>query len=420
MTGACRHTLNHSAQCDAGLKPPREISSFSSADVTNDQKRKLTRHNSSHDNAIVPLSIIFKGQSMDRRQFLRAVSILGSCGFSSANKSFASQTADSCTLEVEAASNPDAEHSPKVGIVAIGSTGNWILNRLNGTLPQLHRCISVERGRLTIVKIDENNRVIRGGLWRNNRPAGWGSVEPTADQIAHSIEGMDQLFVLTDMSSSMELDVASVLAEISNRENLLMIGAVSNHFGYPKAYGRRPLQHRIEQLFQLGHPTISLCGGRNHDQYRWAGEVILEQLEAKTTFERLYRSTVTVLPQDDGQSFVSIDREGVRGVFSQKGVSGMVIGHGSANGPDGARLAAYRAISHPLFDPDRERPEYEVLVSIEAGPDRLKLREVNRVLGVIRDACPHCIQIVGALRNPLLKDDFQVTVVAPQAAWKNA
>ena len=378
------------------------------------------RHSSSHVSAKVPLSVNFKGQSMDRRQFLRAVSIFGSCGFSSADKSFASQTADSCTLEVEAASNPDAEHSPKVGIIAIGSTGNWILNRLNGTLPQLHRCISVERGRLTIVKIDENNRVIRGGLWRNNRPAGGGGVEPTADKIAHSIEGMDQLFVLTDMSSSMELDVASVLAEIANREKLLMIGAVSNHFGYPKAYGRRRLQDRIKQLCQLEIPTISLCGGRNHDQYRWAGEVILEQLEAATTFERLYRSTVTVLPQDDGQSFVSLDREAVRAVFSQKEVAGMVIGHGSANGPDGARLAAYRAISHPLFDPDRERPEYEVLVSIEAGPDRLKLREVNRVLGVIRDACPHCIQIVGALRNPLLKDDFQVTVVAPQAAWKNA
>ena len=137
-------------------------------------------------------------------------------------------------------------------------------------------------------------------------------MEPTADKIAHSIEGMDQLFVLTDMSSSMELDVASVLAEIANREKLLMIGAVSNHFGYPKAYGRRRLQDRIKQLCQLEIPTISLCGGRNHDQYRWAGEVILEQLEAATTFERLYRSTVTVLPQDDGQSFVSIDREGVR------------------------------------------------------------------------------------------------------------
>lgn len=315
---------------------------------------------------------------------------------------------------------PVAAHSLKVGIVAVGSAGNWILNRLNGTLPQLHRCISVVGGRLTIVKIDENNRVMRGGLWRNNGPTGWGEVEPTTDQIAHSIEGIDQPFVLTDMSSSMELEVASVLAEIANRDNLLMIGAVSNHFGHPKASGRRPLQDRIEQFCQLGIPTISLCGGRTHDQYRWAGEVILEQFEAATTFERLYRSTVTVLPQDDGQSFVSVDRESVSGVFSQKGVSGMVIGHGSANGPDGARLAAYRAVSHSLFDPDRERSDCEVLVSIEAGPDRLKLREVNRVLGVIRDACPYCIQVVGALRNPLLKDDFQVTVVAPQAAWTNA
>ncbi len=216
----------------------------------------------------------------------------------------------------------------------------------------------------------------------------------------------------------MELDVASVLAEIANREKLLMIGAVSNHFGYPKAYGRRRLQDRIKQLCQLEIPTISLCGGRNHDQYRWAGEVILEQLEAATTFERLYRSTA--LTQDKGHSLVSLDREAVREVFFQKEVAGMVLGYGSANGPDGALLAAYRAVSHPLFDADRERSDIAVLVSIEAGPEHLKLREVNRVLQVIREACPYCIQIVGVHRDPLLKGDVHVTVIAPEAACKNA
>jgi cell division GTPase FtsZ len=91
----------------------------------------------------------------------------------------------------------------------------------------------------------------------------------------------------------------------------------------------------------------------------------------------------------------------------------MVIGYGSASGPDGSQLAASKAISHQYFDADREQSDIEFLVSIEARPGCLKLREVVRAMDVIRDAFPFCTLILGAFRNPMLDDDFNVTVVAP-------
>ena len=355
---------------------------------------------------------------MNRRQFLGAVSMLGSCGLSAACTAFATQSADSTTLQIDGACGPDAGYSNNIGIVAIGNAGNQILNRLNATLPQLYRCFAVEGGQLTAIKIDENKRIVPGSPWWNTKTVSRGGVEATVDQITQSIAGVTQLFALTDMSSSVELEVTSVLAEIANKANILMIGAVSNYCSHPKAYGRPRLQDGIARLRQLGIPAISLSGRRCCSQPMWVGEQIPEQLEAAATFERLYRSTA--LTQDKGHSLVSLDREAVREVFFQKEVAGMVLGYGSANGPDGALLAAYRAVSHPLFDADRERSDIAVLVSIEAGPEHLKLREVNRVLQVIREACPYCIQIVGVHRDPLLKGDVHVTVIAPEAACKNA
>lgn len=354
---------------------------------------------------------------MDRRQFLSAVSILGSCRFVPAEKAFASQTADSNIHQAEAASSPDAERVLRVGIVAIGNSGIWILNRLYGKLPRLFRSVAVDTNPLLMHRVAADRRILLGNRSNNIDPAtACVLAEATADEIASSIKGVDQLFILADMGGSMEAEVASVVARNAHRANIFTIGAVINPPGYPKTIGHQIAQDGGERLVQLGIPTTSLFE-RRYRSKSWGATSLPEQIQAAIAFERLYRSTV--VSQEGGrQSLVSLDREGIQAVFSQMDGGRMVVGYGSANGPDSSQLSAYRAISHPLFDADRERSDIEVLVSIEAGPERLKLREVNRVLDVIRDACPYCIQIFGAFRNPLLNDDFRITVVAPEAPWK--
>lgn len=348
---------------------------------------------------------------MDRRQFLSAVSVLGSCGFAHADMAFASRTADSNILHAEDASSPDTEHALKVGIVAIGSSGNWILNRLHGKLPYLFRSVAVSTDPLLMHRFSADRRLLIDNQPSSIHPvAGPALAAAAADEMSRLIEGVDQLFILTDMGSTLEAEVASVVARHAHRENIFTIGAVSSPPKYPEIFGHQIAQGR-QRLIEHNVPTISLFDRRYQGATTFPG-----QTETAIAFERLYRSAV--LSQENDQSFISLDRDSVREVFSQIDGSRMVVGYGSANGSDSAQLAAHRAISHFLFDADRERSDIEVLVFIEAGPGCLKMREINRVLGVIGDVLPYCIPVFGALPNPLLNDDFHVTVVAPEAPWK--
>lgn len=350
---------------------------------------------------------------MDRRQFLSAVSVLGSCGFAHADMAFASAPADSNTLQAEDASSPDTEHALKVGIVAIGSSGNWILNRLHGKLPRLFRSIAVATHPLLMHRVSADRKFLIDNQPSNIHPvARPAPAAAAADEISRLIEGVDQLFILADMGSTMEAEIASVVARHAHRANIFTIGAVSSPPGYPKIFGQQIAQG-LQRLIELGVPTIALSDRKYRDATTFPG-----QTETAIAFERLYRSAV--LSQESNQLFISLDRDSVREVFSQIDGSRMVVGFGSANGADSAQLAAHRAISEILFDADRERSDIEVLAFIEAGPDRLKMREINQVLGVISDTLPHCIPVCGALPNSLLNDDFHVTVVAPEAPWKTS
>lgn len=371
----------------------------------------VVRHILSYHHAIVPLSVIAREQFMDRRQFLSAVSVLGSCRFAHPDMAFASRTADSDIFHAEDASSPDTEHALKVGVVAIGSSGNWILNRLHGKLPYLFRSAAVATDPLLMHRVSADRRFLIDNQPSNIRPvAGPALAAAVADEISRLIEGVDQLFILADMGSTREEEVASVVARHAHRANIFTVGAVSSPLGDPKNFGHQ-LAEGHKRLIELGVPTISLSDRR----YRGA-TTLPGLMETAIAFERLYRGAV--LSQESDQSFISLDRDSVREFFSQIEGPSMVVGYGSANGADSAQLSAHRAISHFLFDADRERSDIEVLVFIEAGPRRLKMREINRVLGVISDALPYCIPVFGALPNPLLNDDFHVTVVAPEAPWK--
>lgn len=350
---------------------------------------------------------------MDRRQFLSAVSVLGSCGFAHADIAFASATADSNFLQAEDVSSPDTEHALKVGIVAIGSSGSWILNRLHGKLPCLFRSVAVATDPMLMHRVSADRRFLIDNQPGNIRPVAERALAAAAaDEISRLIEGVDQLFILTDMGNTMEAEVASVVARHAHRANIFTIGAVSSPPGYPKIFGHQIAQGR-QRLIELGVPSISLSDRR----YRGA-TTLPGLMETAIAFERLYRGAV--LSQESDQSFISVDRDSVREIFSQIEGSRMVVGYGSANGSGSAQLAAHRAISHFLFDADRERSDIDVLAFIEARPDRLMMREINRVLGVISDALPYCIPVFGALPNSLLNDDFHVTVVAPEASWKTS
>lgn len=355
---------------------------------------------------------------MDRRRFLSAVSILGSSGFVTSEAVFASTSTGRIIGSSEAATDisPGVDPVPKVGLVAIGSAGCWILNQLTGALPRLSRSIAVDTNFLLLQRTAADARVLLDGRRDNIEPALIRTlVDDASNELSHLLKGLDQIFIVSNMVNPMEAEVASFVAEIAHRQKAIVISAESRRSGCSNAFGNQREREWVGRIAQFGIPIVSISEGERGQQSSRSAESIEEQMRVATTFERLYRSTV--LTRHEHNSLVSLDRDAIREVLSQSGVSSYVVGYGSANGPDSSQFSAFRAISHPFFDVDREQSDIKILVSIEARPDRLKLREVNRVLGVIRDVRPYCVPVFGALCNPRLIDDFRVTVVAPQAPW---
>jgi len=352
---------------------------------------------------------------VDRRQFLSAVSALGSSGVIASTTEGRHQVTPAfltCTTDIHFVAEDGA---PKVGIVAIGSAGGWIISQLNGKLPRLFRSVAVNADSFLLQRTSADRRIVvgNGSFLTIESTEAVPLAEAASAEIAAAIDGVDLLYILTDFGQSIDKALALVASKIAHSNQVTAIGAVIESLGPSGVDTYQAIPRAIDLLTQQGVQMISLTGGRA-SRLRFApslrGTPML--MEAATTFERLYRSTVVT--QGGDQSLVSLDGEDVRSVFSQKGYSRMVIGYGSASGPDASQLAAFKAIAHQGFDADWEQSDIEFLVSMEARPGCLKFREVNRAIGVIRDAFPFCTLIFGAFRNPVLDDDFSVTVVAPE------
>lgn len=354
---------------------------------------------------------------MDRRQFLSAVSALGSSGVIASTTEERHHSPPASLTRATDTHVVTEDGTPKVGIVAIGSAGGWIISQLQGKLPRLFRSVAVNADPFLLQRTSADRRIVVGNgsfLAIESTEAAL-LAEAAAEEIAAAIDGVDLLYILTDFGEAIDKALALVVAKIARRAQVTTIGAVIESLGPSGAHTYQAIPHAIDLLVQQGVQIVSLTGGRASRLNlgtSFRGTPML--MEAATTFMWLYRSTVVTREGGD-QSLVSLNGEEVEAVFSQRGYTRMVIGHGSASGPDGSQFAASRAISHQFFDADREQSDIEFLVSIEARPGCLKLREVNRAMGVIRDAFPFCILIVGAFRNPLLNEDFNVTVVAPAA-----
>jgi cell division GTPase FtsZ len=363
---------------------------------------------------------------MDRRQFLSAVALLG-CDGVIASPGGESRLGFSRSLNLaspvcneHATVDQNTEGMPKVGIVTVGSAGGWILNCQQEKLPWLHRTIAIDTCPLLSHGKEAGIRVLIGGCFGSNPAAAEMSVraKAAAGDIARAIEGLDQVFILADMEDAIEQDLAIVAANATLEKQVMTIGVAITSFFDRGNLARQVAQDGIQRLAKLGIPTVSLLQKRDGRSRQGLFGIIPSQMEQATAFERLYRSTV-LIHEGGKQSVIWLDQDEVRATLSQNGFATMVIGYGSANGFESGRLAAHRAISHSLFDANRNNVCIELLVHIEALPGCLTYADSKRALNVVSNAFPNSHLLFGMSSNPLLDHDSHVTVVAPMEPWTN-
>jgi cell division protein FtsZ len=199
---------------------------------------------------------------------------------------------------------------------------------------------------------------------------------------------------------------SAVVAQVAREEGALTIGVVTRPFTFEGTQRRRNAEQAIETLQNSVDTLITIPNDR------------LLQIAGKTaSVKQAFSMADDVLRQGiQGISelitipgLINLDFADVKTIMQDGGAALMAIGRGS--GENRAREAAEHAIQSALLDVSIEGAR-SIIFNIKGGDD-MSLHEVNEAAEVIRaNAHPECNIIFGAVIDPDIKDDIQLTVIA--------
>jgi cell division protein FtsZ len=186
----------------------------------------------------------------------------------------------------------------------------------------------------------------------------------------------------------------------------LTIGVVTRPFTFEGAHRRRAAEQAIDNLSANVDTLITIPNDR-----------LLQIADKKTGIKEAFRLADDVLRQGiQGISelitvpgLINLDFADVKTIMQDGGAALMAIGR--SGGENRAKEAAERAIHSALLDVSIEGAR-SIIFNIKGGDD-LSLFEVNEAAEVIRaSAHPECNIIFGAVIDPDMKDEVQLTVIA--------
>ena len=244
------------------------------------------------------------------------------------------------------------------------------------------------------------------------------AAEETREELSRAMAGADMVFIAAGMGGGTGTGAAPVLAQIAKESGALTVAVVSRPFSFEAAVRRHNAEIGIANLKQHVDTLIVIPNDRllqldNHgnapctwaEALNLADSVLLQGIQAI--------AEVVTVPGE-----INVDFADVKEVMSNAGSAWLAIGKGE--GQHRAIDAAQMAVKSPLLDIELEGAK-RILFVITGGPD-MTLKEVYEASNVIHEvADPDANIIFGTCKDPTLKDQIKVTMVAsafPQSQSK--
>lgn len=354
---------------------------------------------------------------MDRRKFLQALTVLGT---GTALPSYAlnngnHQTAVPLTTPASSKAGDTLQHPksdgglPRIGIVAVGGAGGAICNRLAASLPYLNRSIAIDTNPFALHQVKANHKIQVGtGKRILTQPSiACSLVRQVSEEVADAASGLDLAFILAGMGGVTGCGISPIVAETLRKMNILTLGSAITPFDF-----EGPRRMQIAQLGTraLGRSATILLPISNELPVQAMGEnTLLTSVLDQTplTFEKLYRSVTNAICKI---GLVGIDLEDIRAVVNEGGHA--AFGFGSASGVNYAEAATRRAVTSPLFDHDQLLSASGLLVAVEGSRNSIKLRQLERVMNIIKQYASAKVHLLLSATYSNLSDDFTVSILA--------
>ena len=227
-------------------------------------------------------------------------------------------------------------------------------------------------------------------------------------RIAQALEGSNMVFITAGMGGGTGTGAAPVVAEIARELGILTVGVVTKPFDFEGNRRMRAAQQGIEELQKHVDSLIVVL---NDKLLEVLGEDITQTEAFKAADNVLYNATAGVAEVITKPGLINVDFQDVKTVMSERGRA--MMGAGTANGPDRARIAAEMAIACPLLEGVELRGARGLLVNICASQETMKMRESKEIMNVIRQYVDEeAIIIIGAVTDDTMGDDLRVTLIA--------
>ncbi|MDO4998101.1 MAG: cell division protein FtsZ [Neisseria sp.] len=301
-----------------------------------------------------------------------------------------------------------------IKVIGIGGGGGNAINNMIKNTIQGVEFISANTDAQALSKNNASKRIQLGsnltkGLGAGANPdVGRDAALEEREAIADAIRGANMLFITTGMGGGTGTGAAPVVAEVAKELGILTVAVVTRPFEHE---GKRI--HIAQQgIDHLKSQVDSLIVIPNDKLMTALGEDVTVREAFQAADNVLHAAVAGISEVVTSPGFINLDFADVKNVMSITGMA--MMGTGSAQGVDRARLATEEAIASPLLDNVSLDGARGVLVNITTAPDRLKMVEFKEIMRVIDEyAHPDSERKYGTAEDENMPEDaLRVTIIA--------
>src|SRR6059036_3735739 len=301
----------------------------------------------------------------------------------------------------------------RMKVVGVGGGGGNALNRMIDEHVSGVEFISVNTDAQALlnnkadVKVQIGKKLTRG-LGAGARPEiGRQAIEENRDEVLHSLQGADLVFVTCGMGGGTGTGAAPIISQVARDLGALCIGIVTKPFLFE---GRKRMRQAEMGIAEMRKHVDTMIVVPNERLLAVVGKGIPFQDALKKADEVLLHATQGIASLISVTGLVNVDFADVRTIMQAGGSA--LMGTGMGRGENRAMEAAQQAIASPLLDNISISGATGVLVNITGGAD-LTLGEVHQINEIIHDAVGDDAEIIfGAVHEPAMQGEIRVTVIA--------
>ena len=309
--------------------------------------------------------------------------------------------------------DPLAEQKAKLKVVGVGGAGGNAINRMISTNMEGVDFIVINTDAQDLENNAAEQKIQIGSTLTKGLGAGAQStigleaMETDREAVQTLLKGADMVFITAGMGGGTGTGAAPVIAQIARELNILTVGIVTLPFNFE---GPKRMNRGLAGISEMRKTSDTLLIIPN--------QKLMSIVDKNTTLTAAFHLADYILNQAakgisdliNVHGMINLDFADVETIMKNMGEA--IMGTGVATGEERAVLSAQQAIASPLLDNASISGAQGILVNITGGKD-LTLHEVDEATSIIFEEAGNDANIIfGAVIDPKLEEEIQVTVIA--------